>query len=365
MFICFGAREDNFTPEELLNLINGIHNFPAKIESYLSQITQDVWVIVILWYIIEFAITGYLVFIINNKMEQMTSKKRQITDDGFFIKQILDPNPLFKEKIDWQEYFKTPEETRINNDILKVKEALKRAESSELTKFIDPLELKLKELNNNLIVLNHKEELDYIRAQKYQEQKEIEELEGKKRMIEWQIQDDKRMFLEKLDTYSNRVFKKENLSRKEFQALIEDGFKQVNEFCVLEKKRIPVLVKPFGNHTISHEFLVWSTKRLLKKTEGIKKIQEHLTRDADLTFEFNRKEFALEIEKGELLRKHQQLKEKIDYLNENYPDRWIIVVSNRDFFTKYKKFGFTSTRKRLSENLPKLLKNAHTKIPIV
>ena len=90
-----------------------------------------------------------------------------------------------------------------------------------------------------------------------------------------------------------------------------------------------------------------------------------MTRDADLTFEFNRKEFALEIEKGELLRKHQQLKEKIDYLNENYPNRWMIVVSNRDFFTKYKKFGFTSTRKQLSENLPKLLKNAHTKIPIV
>lgn len=168
------------------------------------------------------------------------------------------------------------------------------------------------------------------------------------------------MFLQKLDTYNNRVFKKENLSKKEFQALIDDGYKQVNEFCVLEKKRIPVLIKPFGNHTISHEFLVWSTKRLLKNTEGIRKIQEHLTRDADLTFEFNKKEFAIEIEKGELLRKHKQLKEKIDYLNKNYSKRWMIVVSNRNFFTRYKKYGFTSTRNRLSENLSKLLRNAHT-----
>ena len=104
---------------------------------------------------------------------------------------------------------------------------------------------------------------------------------------------------------------------------------------------------------------------MIKKTEGIKKIQEHLTRDADLTFEFKGKEFALEIEKGELLRKHQQLKEKIYYLNKKYPQRWMIIVSNRDFFTKYKKFGFTSTRKRLSEDLAKLLRNAHTKIPYV
>jgi hypothetical protein len=365
MFICFGAREDNFTPEELISLINEIHNFPAKIESYLSQITRDVWVIVIFLYIIEFVITGYLVFIINNKLEQRTNKKRQIIYDRFFIKQILDPNSLFKEKIDWQEHLKTSEEIWINKDILEIKEASERAKSSKLTEFIEPLELKLKELNNKLIILKHKKELDYIEARKYQEQREIEELEKKKRMIECQIQDDKRMFLQKLDTYNNRVFKKENLSKKEFQALIEDGFKQVNEFCVLEKKRIPVLVKPFGNHTISHEFLVWSAKRLLKKTEAIKKIQEHLTRDADLTFEFEGKEFALEIEKGELLRKHKQLKEKIDYFNKEYPKRRMIVVSNRDFYTKYKKIGCTSTRNRLSENLAKLLKNAHTKIPIV
>jgi hypothetical protein len=52
MFICFGAREDNFTPEELLSIINKIKNFPAKIENYLSQITREVWVIVIFSYII-------------------------------------------------------------------------------------------------------------------------------------------------------------------------------------------------------------------------------------------------------------------------------------------------------------------------
>ena len=227
------------------------------------------------------------------------------------------------------------------------------------------LDLKLLEVEKDLIKQKHEQSLDHIRAEKYQEQREIEELEKKKRAIELELENDKSQILMKLDTYENRVFKKESLSKKEYQVLIENGFKQVNEFCVLEKKRIPVLVKPFGNHTISHEFLVWNVKRLIKETEGVRKIKEHLTRDADITFEFKGKEFALEIEKGELLRKHKQLKEKIDYLNKEYPKRWMIVVSNRDFFTKYKKFGFTSTRKRLSENLEKLLKKAHTKIPYV
>jgi len=135
----------------------------------------------------------------------------------------------------------------------------------------------------------------------------------------------------------------------------------VNEFCVLEKKRITVLVKPFGNHTVQHEFLVWSSKRLLKKIKGIKEIQEHLTRDADLTFIFNGKKFALEIERGDLLRKPDRLREKRKYLNKKYTNRWMFVVSNRDFLTKYKKFGFTSDRSRLSENLAKLIQNTHTK----
>lgn len=339
---------------------------PTKIENYLSHIPLYVWIVVSVVYLIEFVFIGYLANKINYKLEQRADQKSKLKHDKFFITQIFNPNSPFKKRVDWMEYLKTPEEVRINKDISEVKEGLRRANSSpKLSEFNDPLNLKLKELNNKLIVQTHRRELEYIESQKYQLEREIEELEKKKRLRQWALEDDKRMFLEDLDTYRNRVFKREKLSKKEFKALVEDGFKQVNEYCVLEKKRIPVLVKPFGNHTISHEFLVWSVKRLLENTEGIKKIKEHWTRDADLTFEFNGKVFALEIEKGELLRKHKQLKEKIDYLNKNYSKRWMIVVSNRDYLVKYKKFGATSTRVRLSEDLPKLLKNAHTKNPTV
>jgi hypothetical protein len=239
------------------------------------------------------------------------------------------------------------------------------SEFEELKDDKEMLRLRLSEAKKELIKREEEKQLDYIQAQRDQEQKRLEEIELRKRQIAWQIETKKRQFLEKLNTYNNRVFKKDNLSKKEYQALMDNGFTQVNEYCVLEKKRIPVLVKPFGNHSISHEFLVWSAERLIKKTEGVRKIQEHLTKDADLTFEFRGKEFALEIEKGDLLRKKQQLKEKLDYLNKKYPKRWMFIVSNRNFLTKYKKFGFTSNRSRMSENLAKLLKIIHTEIPDV
>jgi hypothetical protein len=246
---------------------------------------------------------------------------------------------------------------------IKHKEKLKIKLASqfiELKQKKEKLKLELSKAEEELRKQEEEERLAYLRAQEYQEQKRLEEIELRKKQIAWRIESEKREYLEKLDTYSNRVFKKEKLSKKAYKALIENGYKQVNEYCLLEKKRISVLVKPFGNHSISHEFLVWSAKRLLKETEGIRKIEEHLTRDADLTFEFKRKDFALEIEKGDLLRKKQQLKEKLDYLNKHYPTRWMFIVSNRDFLRKYGKYGFSTSRNRMSENLRKLLKNAHT-----
>jgi len=321
-------------------------------------------VIVLAIYLFLFLLTGIIVTKIRNKLDLIKSRKEEIRYKRRLIEEVINPKPNY-EPINWFEYYKIPEEERIKEKIAKVDEALISAIDYNLKEYIETLKLMLYKLKRELIKIESKKELDYIRAQKRLEEKEIEELEQRKREIVYELEEDKREILRKLDTENNRVFKKENLSKKECQALIEDGYKQANEYCVNEKKRITVLVKPFGNHTIAHEFLVWSIKRLIRKIKGARKIQEHLTRDADLTFEFEGREFAIEIEKGELLRKQEQLREKINYLNKKYPKRWVIVVSNRDFFTRYKKFGFTSTRARLGENLAKLLLNTHTKIPHV
>lgn len=251
-------------------------------------------------------------------------------------------------KPDWNHEIK--QEDRIRE----MKEELNEIKGiGELTEESNRLKKEIKKEECDLIEWEHQKKIWRLNA-------ENEELEKKKRMLIMELEDDKSFTLENLDIENNRVFKKDNLSKKEYQTLIENGFKQVNEYCLLEKKRISILAKPFGNHTISHEFLVWSAKRLIKKIRGIKKIQEHLTRDADITFIFNNRTYALEIETGKLLGKHNQLKEKINYLNKKYPKRWMFIVSHRSFLGKYGKFGLTSDRSRMSEKLAKMLQISHT-----
>ena len=97
---------------------------------------------------------------------------------------------------------------------------------------------------------------------------------------------------------------------------------------------------------------------MLKKTKGVKNIQEHLTRDADLTFEFNSKKYAIEVETGNLIYKKEQLKEKLQYLNRKYSKkRWVFVVSNRDLLKKYKKYGLSTTRRGVLKTLQEMLRN--------
>lgn len=240
--------------------------------------------------------------------------------------------------------------------IKSVKKELNESYSySELGNERNRLEMRLLDCEKNLIKREQRKELDYIEARKRQVEKEIEELERQKREKFYQEEERKEMILFQLKVEDNLVFKRERLNKKEVSVLLENGYSQVNEFCVYEKKRISVLVKPELRHTANHTFLIWSAKRLLKKTKGVSKIRETLTRDADIIFEFNGKNYALEIETGNLLRKHEQLKEKIAYMNKKYPSRWMFIVSNRDFLTKFRKFGHTTERKGVWENLAKML----------
>jgi len=153
----------------------------------------------------------------------------------------------------------------------------------------------------------------------------------------------------------NPVFKKSKLNKKQLRILLEEGYKQVNEYCVKEKKVIAVLVKSILNHSSTHTFLVWSAKKVLEEYEEIEEIVDHETRDADLTFKFKNKLYALEIETGTLLRKKKQLNEKIKFLNKKYKNKWIIIVSKRDLVQKYKKFGLCTQRKWVCKNLDKML----------
>jgi F0F1-type ATP synthase membrane subunit b/b' len=196
-------------------------------------------------------------------------------------------------------------------------------------------------------------------AKEYKENRE--EREEKRREIEMKQNEewDKQEILRRLDKMG-AVYLKEDLTKKEIKVLVENDFRQVNEYDLIEKKRIPVFVKPFHHHSIAHTFLVWSARRLIESF-GIEDVREYFTVDADLVFSWKGEEYAIEVECGSLIGKKNQLKEKVGNLNKKYPGRWMFIVSHRDLLKKYKKFGKTVTRSKVREKLKKMLKSAHPK----
>jgi len=102
------------------------------------------------------------------------------------------------------------------------------------------------------------------------------------------------------------------------------------------------------------------SKKVIRRP-NITSIITHDTRDADITFKYDNKLYAIEIETGNLLKKQQRLEEKVAYLNRKYGRRWFFIVSNRNLQAKYKKYGLTTQRTRVYKILEKMLENKHPK----
>lgn len=165
----------------------------------------------------------------------------------------------------------------------------------------------------------------------------------------------RKVILKELGEWLSDVYKKEDLTSDQMKALSEEGYMQVNEYCICEKKIITVFVKKISNHSSTHTFLVWGARKLLKKYPEIRNIRGALTKEADITFTYKGKEFALEIETGSLLGKRAQTEKKIKDLDKKYGKRWMFIVSNKKLMPKYRKLGFVTQRADVAEKLEKLL----------
>lgn len=218
------------------------------------------------------------------------------------------------------------------------------------------LDKKKEDIEKAIEEAKHKENLQELKDEEKEAKQRIEGIKKEEQDLLRTNIDDQYEIEESLDIENNNVFKKEDLNEKEIEVLLQNDFKQTNEYDVNEKKIINVFVKPVLNHSKTHIFLVWSVKNLLEQIRDIKNIQEHLSVNADITFTYNKKKFALEIEIGNLLKKKVQLKEKLNYLNKKYPDRWMFIVSNQNLVSKYRKHGLSTQRKQVGKNLLKLLK---------
>jgi hypothetical protein len=208
-----------------------------------------------------------------------------------------------------------------------------------------PKIIEIKEQENELRhILKRKDDaLDNLR--RIQDKKQQEDVDEEQKEIE---------VLDKLEDEGN-VIKKEDLSEEERKLLLENDYKQVNEYCVYEQKVITVLVKQILNHSPTHTFLVWSIVRLITDFE-VKNLQTHDTREADITFKYKHQFYAIEIETGSLLTRKKQLEDKVKYLNRRYPKRWFFVVSNKNLQPKYRKYGVATQRVGVEKFLKKMLK---------
>jgi hypothetical protein len=213
-----------------------------------------------------------------------------------------------------------------------------------------------------------REEMYEIYTKKELLKKEVEEIQERKRR-ELETEEDKnRKVIDEMETYKNTVFKKSDLNNEQIALLKEEEYIPANEYDLLERKVIPVYIEKTMNHSRTHTFLVWSTKRLIEKKFKVERLEWHDTKDADITFKHKGKYYAIEIETGTLLKKNRQLAEKIKFLNRKYPHRWIFLVSNRNLLTQYKKYGITCQRNDIEKTLLKILQintlNLHPKIKV-
>jgi len=222
-----------------------------------------------------------------------------------------------------------------------------------LSEYEKEIENKLFRIEKRLIVLRQKQELEEIKAEKQENQEEIEKQREEIRINELKLEDKREKIISRLNIGHKEVFRKENLNKEEIEIAKQEGYHAINEYCVLENKLISVLVKPPLNHSPTHAFLVWSVVRLLKKFPKIERIIDYDTREADITFRIKNKTYAIEIEKGSLLGKQMQLRQKIESLNDTYRDNWLILVSNKNLAKKYREFGNVSTRKGLRKKIEK------------
>ncbi len=337
-------------------IIIGIILFPIYIKirnlwNYLSSLNLGIYLKVLLIVITLWVITHVLFKIITslyqkriNYLFEKKSRLNLIKTEMAEVEELLSKAFLINER-----------------DLMKEIESLKRKiplyeKYRELSKFVPELKKRIINGRNLLEELQRKRIIEEINRETERARKDLEEA---KRQKEIGTMREKERIGRELEMYWNNIYIKKYMNKKQIEILKENGYKQINEYCVYEKKIITVLIKTEMNHSPTHEFLVWSTKRILEQIDGVDKIQDHLTKNADITFKFKNKKFALEIELGSLLRKKSQLRKKVEYLNENFKKKWMFIVSNRNLLQDYKKLGFSTQRNRMYENIYKLLQNAH------
>ena len=156
---------------------------------------------------------------------------------------------------------------------------------------------------------------------------------------------------------SKGFYKADKLNKHEINYLLKKHYREYLGYSVMSNKKEKYLIKPRFNESPQHFFMTYDIANYLKKFT--KDVQLFQTKKPDIIFKINKKEYAIEVETGKMLKYNKkQLLEKVKTLNRDYKDRWFFVVTDKKFAPKYNKFGKTYDKRYITSQILKLVKEA-------
>jgi len=151
-----------------------------------------------------------------------------------------------------------------------------------------------------------------------------------------------------------RFFKHKDLTLYELEYLIGKGYQEA-EFLNIHGKKERYVIKPRANESPEHFFLTYDIAEHLKSLEI--PFQLFNSVKPDIVFQINGKDFAIEIETGKVYASDKKkFNEKVKALKQEYGDNWFFVLTNRNLYDNYAKFGKTYTKKSILNQLNRILK---------
>lgn len=127
----------------------------------------------------------------------------------------------------------------------------------------------------------------------------------------------------------------------------------VNPF---KKQKETFVFKPYANEGAIHAFIVLLIAHYLN--DKVDNMTLYATVKPDIVFELNGKKCAIEVETGKIYQHNrQQLFKKIHALNKEY-DKWIFVVTNKNYVARYRKYGRVIDTRYLKTQLNSFLDEA-------
>ncbi|MEK6858933.1 MAG: hypothetical protein AABX53_03410 [Nanoarchaeota archaeon] len=148
-----------------------------------------------------------------------------------------------------------------------------------------------------------------------------------------------------------------NLSESALEYLRKNKYKEISFKGIISGNKQKYFIKPKKSESPQHIFCVYDIASYLKSfTE---KVFTYHAVKADIVFEVNGKEYAIEVETGKMMKhKKEELKKKVENLNNKYQDRWFFVVTDRNLRTKYAKLGTTYDKRHLTSVINRIVSDS-------